>query len=66
MPAQWTGTIIGKMHLYSITGLALAKALSWHPKYLSAVMHGHRSPKGAEEKINAALDALIAEQEATK
>lgn len=62
MPAQWTGEVIGKMHQYSVTGLMLSKALDWHPKYLSAVLNGHRTPKDAEQKIRVALNSLIVEQ----
>lgn len=31
--------------------------------YVCMVLNGHRSPKGAEQKFNAALDALIKEKE---
>lgn len=37
----------------------IAEEVGWHPKYLSAVLNGHRSPKGAEEKLTAALDKII-------
>lgn len=63
MPAQWTGEVIGEMHLHDVTGLALANKLCWHPKYLSAVLHGHRAPKNAEQKVKSALAELIMEME---
>ncbi len=63
MPAQWTGAVIGEMHLHGITSSELANALGWHPKYLSAVLNSHRTPKKAEQKIRAALGKLIAERE---
>jgi len=62
MPAQWTGELIGKMHLYSITAKQLAEQVGWHPKYLSTVLNGHRCPKNAEEVLNTALDELISER----
>lgn len=62
MPAQWTGEIIGKMHLHKVTGIELADALKWHPKYLSAVLNGRKTPKDAEQKVCTALDALISAQ----
>lgn len=65
MPAQWTADVIGEMHLYNISFASLAKAAGYHPKYLSAVLHGHRNPKKAEEKIRAALDELIAQKNHT-
>lgn len=65
MLAQWTGEIVGKMHTYEIGHKELAAAVGWNPKYMSVVLHGHKNPKGAEEKLKAALDALIKEREAT-
>ena len=58
MPAQWTAEIIGKMHLNGITAVQLAAAVGWHPKYLSAVLNGHKNPNGAEEKLRNALERL--------
>lgn len=55
MPAQWTAEAVGQMHLKKVTSIQLAKAIGWHPKYLSAVMNGHRSPVNAQEKIMSAL-----------
>lgn len=59
MPAQWTAEIIGKMHLHGITAVRLAAEINWHPKYLSAVLNGRKTPQGAEEKVRAAVDQLI-------
>ncbi len=63
MPAQWTGELIGEMHLKGVTAKQLASEIGWHEKYLSAVMNGHKEPKGAEKKLRAALDRLIAKRE---
>lgn len=59
MPAQWTADILGEMHLNSITAKQLAERVGWHPKYLSAVLNGHRSPKNAEPVLRAALNDLV-------
>lgn len=59
MPAQWTADIVGKMHLLGITALELSNQLGYNPKYVSAVLNGHRKPKGAEERFRKALDELI-------
>jgi lambda repressor-like predicted transcriptional regulator len=58
MPAQWTAEILGEMHLAGITAKQLAEEAGWHEKYLSAVMNGHRDPKGAEETLRAALGRI--------
>ena len=55
MAAQWTASAVGQMHLKGITGIQLADRLGWHPKYLSAVLNGHRTPSGAEKKV---MDAI--------
>ena len=59
MPAQWTANVIGQMHLNGITGKRLATEIGWNPKYLSQVLNGHETPKGAEEKVSAALERIM-------
>lgn len=58
MPAQWTAEIIGEMHLSNITAKRLAEEVGWNPKYLSQVLNGRVTPKGAEEKLREALERL--------
>ena len=58
MPAQWTGALIGEMHLANITAKQLAAEVGWHEKYLSAILNGHREPKNAEQTLRAALQRL--------
>ena len=65
MPAQWTGDIVGEMHRKGITAKQLADAIGWHPKYLSAVLNGHKMPAKAEEKIRDALKTLSADSDAS-
>lgn len=62
MPAQWTGDVVGQMHLYHIAKRELADSLGVTPEYVSMVLNGHREPSGAEERFRAALARLIAEQ----
>lgn len=61
MLAQWTADVVGEMHRNKITSKMLAKAIGWNPKYLSQVLNCHETPKGAEEKVRAALTAIIAD-----
>lgn len=63
MPAQWTGRIIGEMHIACVTSKQLAAEVGWHEKYLSAVLNGHRKPKNAEATLQAALARLIKKKE---
>lgn len=59
MPAQWTATIISQLHLNGITAKELAGELDWNSKYLSQVLNSRVNPKGAEEKVTAALNRII-------
>ena len=59
MPAQWTGEIIGQMHLNKISKKELASAADVTPEYVSMVLNGHREPVGAEMKFRSALERII-------
>ena len=59
MPAQWTAVIIGQMHLNCVTAKQLAEEVGWNSKYLSQVLNSRVEPKGAEEKLTAALNRII-------
>ena len=61
MPAQWTGDVVGKMHLAGVRKSDLAKAIGYTPEYLSMILNGHRSPKDAQKTIESALYRLINE-----
>lgn len=66
MPAQWTGSIIGQMHTENISAKELAVEVDWNPKYLSQVLNSRVNPKGAEEKLTAALNRIIQRRAMTK
>lgn len=57
-----TADLLGEMHLAGVTAKQLAAEVGWNPKYLSVVLNGHKEPKGAEEKLNAALGRLVSGQ----
>ena len=67
MPEKWTADVVAKLHLNRITKKRLAEQLGDTPEYISMVLNGHKTPQGAEQKFNAALDELIKakEKEAT-
>lgn len=62
MPAQWTAELVGEMHLKHITKKQLAEFMGITPEYISMILNGHKEPKGAEEKLRAALGRLVAGQ----
>lgn len=59
MLAQWKEAFFGKKRTYQVKDAEIAAEVGWHPKYLSAVLNEHRSPKGAEAKLTDALDRII-------
>lgn len=64
MLAQWMEDLFGKMRVNKVKDAELAAEVGWHPKYLSAVLNGHKTPKGAEEKLSAALTRILDRQDA--
>lgn len=58
MPAQWTGEVIGKMHLAGISKRDIAKELGVTAAYVSMILNGDRAPKGAEERVRAAIASV--------
>lgn len=63
MPEQWTGDIVGKMHINCIAYEELAEKLGYTKTYISMVLNGHRSPKNAEQTFRKALDELIQQKQ---
>lgn len=61
MPEKWTGDLIGKMHNNKITYEALGEKLGMTKAYISMILNGTRKPAGARERLEAAVDELIAE-----
>lgn len=63
MPEPWTGDLIGRMHNAGVTYDDLAAEIGCGKAYLSMVLNGKRSPKGAKEKLNAAFDRVMERKE---
>lgn len=60
MLAQWMADLFGKMRSNKVKDAELAAEVGWHPKYLSAVLNGHKTPRDAEEKLKSALERILA------
>lgn len=58
MPAQWTGDVIGKMHIHRISKKALAAHLGYTAEYISMVLNGKKCPNDAEAVFRKAVDEL--------
>ena len=59
---KWTGILIGKMHNNSISKKDLADKLNFSQEYISMVLNGKKTPKGARERFEAAVDEIIKER----
>lgn len=60
---KWTGHLVGKMHNNSISNLDLAAKMDLDAKYVGMVLNGKRTPKGARERFEKAVDEIIREKE---
>ena len=60
---KWTGAIVGKMHNHSVTNIELANKLNIDKNYVSMILNGKKTPKGAKKRFENALNEIIAEKE---
>ena len=58
MPEEWTGRLIGDMHNAGISRAEVARELGVSTAYVTMVLNGIRTPKGAEEKLRAAFERV--------
>ena len=59
---KWTGHLVGKMHNNKITVAELAEKMDINSKYVSSILNGKKTPKGARERFEAAVDEIIKER----
>ncbi len=57
---DWIAGVVGKMHVHKISQNELAEHLGVRRDYLNKILNGKENPKGASERITAAVDELIA------
>lgn len=62
MPKEWTGELVGLMHVHKIRAQELGDKLGMTNRYVSMVLNGHRNPAGAEERFRKAVDELVKER----
>ena len=60
---KWTGHLVGKMHNNGIKNDDLASKLGVCKGYISMVLNGKKTPKGAKERFESAVNEIIAERE---
>lgn len=66
MPEKWTGELIGKMHNARITYDELAAEMGVTKSYISMILNGTRNPDGAQQRLEAAFDAVVAREKEEK
>lgn len=66
MPAKWTGKLVGKMHMHNIYQTDVAKELGVSRTYVGLILSGGREPADGRERLEKAVDAIIARRAAQK
>lgn len=59
MREEWTGDLIGRLHVEGVTRQELAEELGVSKAYVTMILNSARSPAGAQERLNGALDAIV-------
>ena len=59
---KWTGALVGKMHVHQVTYQELADEMGVTRAYISMVLGGHRKPEGIQQRMETALDTVIAKK----
>lgn len=59
---EWIANAVGSMHVNRISNIEIAEKLDVTPEYVSMILNGKKTPKGACERINAAIDEIIKER----
>lgn len=62
MLADWTGWVVGQMHIAGISGRQLAEHMGVTPEYVSMILNGKRAPEGVEQRFRDAVDELMEEK----
>ena len=60
MVEKWTGRLIGKMHNNGVSAAELATELGVTRAYVSMILNGARKPPEAKNRLETAVDAIIA------
>lgn len=58
-PQQWTGDLVGKMHVNRVRNTDLAEELGVTQAYVSMMLNSKRSTKGMKEKLEKAFEAVL-------
>ena len=59
MEKEWTGRIVGLLHMHRITQAELASELGITAQYVSMVLNGKKTSKGIDERMERAIYAIV-------
>lgn len=63
---RWIANAVGLMHINHITQKEVAAQLGVTNDYVSMILTGKKSPKGAEKRINTAINDIISDRQSDK
>lgn len=56
---KWTGQLVGKMHIERVSSVELAAELGCTKAYVSMILNCKKKPAGIQQRMEAAVDAII-------
>ena len=65
MPEKWTGRLVGRMHNERVTMQQIANEMGVTKSYVSMILNSKKKPAGAQERLEAAFAAVVADREVT-
>ena len=63
---RWIGSLVGRLHNAKITYEELGREAQMTKSYVSMILNGHRNPKEAKERLNAAYERIMARRRAER
>lgn len=58
-PPEWSGEVVGLMHINKISVSALAEHIGWRREYVSRLLNGAETRANAKEIIEKSVQELI-------
>lgn len=59
MREEWTGELVGRMHVAEVTQEELAREMNVKKPYVSMILNGKRTPKGGRERLESAFENIL-------
>ncbi len=59
---HWIGEAVAKMHINKIKQDEVAEKMGIRRDYLNKILNGKESPKGIEQRVTDAIDAILADR----